>query len=87
MDGIFRNIPVECISPDEYQPRRFFDEKDMKKLEDSIMQVGVIQPLSVRYTVSFPNSTKEASCMIFSPITKERTIKTKDTKAKAIINP
>ena len=49
MDGIFRNIPVECISPDEYQPRRFFDEKDMKKLEDSIMQVGVIQPLSVRY--------------------------------------
>lgn len=49
MDGIFRNIPVGCISPDEYQPRRFFDEKDMKKLEDSIMQVGVIQPLSVRY--------------------------------------
>ena len=49
MDGIFRSIPIDCILPDEYQPRRNFDEKDMKKLEESITQVGVIQPLSVRY--------------------------------------
>lgn len=48
--NIFRTLPTDCIFPDEYQPRRVFNENDLRKLEESIVQVGVIQPLVVRYT-------------------------------------
>jgi len=45
-DSIFW-IDVEKIKPNPYQPRREFDETQMKALADSIKQYGVLQALVV----------------------------------------
>lgn len=41
-------IPVDSISVNPYQPRRFFDEKKLHELAQSIREQGVIQPIIVR---------------------------------------
>lgn len=41
-------IPVDEISPNPWQPRRIFNEEDIRKLADSIAEVGLIQPVVVR---------------------------------------
>lgn len=41
-------IPVGDISPNPWQPRRIFDEEDLRKLASSISEVGLIQPVAVR---------------------------------------
>ena len=41
------NIPVENIKADPNQPRKFFDEEEMKRLVTSIQEQGLIQPISV----------------------------------------
>lgn len=43
-----RNIPVEQIEPGRYQPRRRFDEGELKELADSIREKGVLQPILLR---------------------------------------
>jgi len=43
-------IPVYQIIPNPHQPRRIFDDKDLKLLGESIMQNGILQPLTVRRT-------------------------------------
>lgn len=48
-EKIFRMLPIESVAVDPYQPRRSFDEREIKKLAESISQVGVIQPLTVVY--------------------------------------
>ena len=45
-------LPARSIRPNPAQPRRSFDEKALAELTDSIRCHGVIQPLSVRRTVS-----------------------------------
>lgn len=40
-------IEVENIKPNPYQPRKQYDESDLKDLSNSIREVGVIQPLVV----------------------------------------
>lgn len=40
-------IEVEKIHPNPFQPRKEFDEGDLKDLSDSIKQFGVLQPLIV----------------------------------------
>ena len=40
-------IEVDKISPNPYQPRREFDQKNLQDLADSIKQYGVLQPLVV----------------------------------------
>ncbi len=41
-------IPVDKIMPNPYQPRRFFDSSGLTELAKSILEHGVIQPISVR---------------------------------------
>ena len=41
-------INIEEIVPSPYQPRKNFDEENLKSLVDSINQQGVIQPILVR---------------------------------------
>lgn len=41
------NIPVEAIEPNPHQPRKVFDEEDLRDLTASIREDGVIQPLIV----------------------------------------
>ena len=43
-----RQIPVEEIVPNRFQPRISFDEKALGELAESIKQHGIIQPLVVR---------------------------------------
>ena len=41
-------IPTISIRPNKTQPRKSFDEQDLKSLSQSIVQNGIIQPLVVR---------------------------------------
>jgi ParB family chromosome partitioning protein len=41
-------IPLEQISPNPYQPRRYFDRRSLSELAESIRAHGVTQPVSVR---------------------------------------
>ena len=41
-------ITIANISPNPWQPRRVFDELEIRKLAESINEVGLIQPISVR---------------------------------------
>ena len=41
-------IPIEQIYPNPTQPRSSFDEEALEELADSIRQLGIIQPITVR---------------------------------------
>ncbi|WP_446898160.1 nucleoid occlusion protein [Clostridium sp. LBM24168] len=41
-------ISVDLISPNIYQPRKYFNEESLCELAQSIKSYGIIQPLSVR---------------------------------------
>ncbi|HPF20483.1 MAG TPA: nucleoid occlusion protein [Syntrophomonas sp.] len=41
-------LPLEQISPNPFQPRKEFDELELKELAKSISSFGVIQPIIVR---------------------------------------
>ncbi len=41
-------IPTISIRPNKTQPRKNFDEQELKSLSQSIVQNGILQPLSVR---------------------------------------
>ena len=43
-------ILTETIEPSATQPRKFFDDKSLEDLTASIREVGIIQPITVRYT-------------------------------------
>lgn len=45
-DAIF-HIEVEKIKPNPYQPRKHFDEEQLKELANSIGEYGILQPLVV----------------------------------------
>lgn len=42
------NVPIDKISFNPYQPRKFFDEQELHELAQSIQSYGVIQPIVVR---------------------------------------
>lgn len=42
------NIPVDKITRNPYQPRKYFDEKELNELAQSILAFGIIQPIIVR---------------------------------------
>lgn len=44
----FTTVPVEHIRANPYQPRRVFQEEELRALSDSIRENGIIQPLCVR---------------------------------------
>ncbi len=46
--GRVADIEVDHIRPNPYQPRQDFDEKALDELAASIVQLGIIQPITVR---------------------------------------
>jgi ParB family transcriptional regulator, chromosome partitioning protein len=46
--GRIADIDVDHIRPNPYQPRKDFDEKALDELAASIVQLGIIQPVTVR---------------------------------------
>lgn len=45
---ILAKIPVDLISPNPFQPRTNFDSEALEELKKSILQNGLIQPITVR---------------------------------------
>lgn len=43
-----KELPIEFLKPGKYQPRRNFDEDQLKTLAESIAKQGLIQPIVVR---------------------------------------
>ncbi|WP_373355336.1 ParB/RepB/Spo0J family partition protein [Pseudoroseicyclus sp. CXY001] len=48
------HLPIERIRPNPDQPRRHFDEAELKELADSVTRRGVIQPIIVRPDPTHP---------------------------------
>lgn len=46
-------LPVRSIRPNPVQPRQVFDPEGLQELSDSILQHGILQPLSVRRKGNF----------------------------------
>jgi ParB family chromosome partitioning protein len=42
------HLPLECLEPNPYQPRKIFVDEDLRTLAASIAQNGVIEPLVAR---------------------------------------
>lgn len=51
--GEVRTVPISSISPNPNQPRRSFDKAALQDLAISIMEHGLMQPVSVRQTGPF----------------------------------
>jgi ParB family transcriptional regulator, chromosome partitioning protein len=49
-------VDVNKIVPNPFQPRREFDEKNLRDLAESVRMYGILQPLTVtRNEVSLPD--------------------------------
>ncbi len=46
--GTIGMLPIAQISPNPFQPRMDFEPEALKELKESIMQKGVVQPITVR---------------------------------------
>ena len=46
--GSINEIAISQIKPNTNQPRREFDEVALKELSDSIREIGIVQPITVR---------------------------------------
>lgn len=46
--GSINEIPIEQISPNPNQPRREFDPVALQELSDSIRELGIVQPITLR---------------------------------------
>jgi len=42
------DVDVASVSPNPYQPREHFDESSLRELSQSIKELGIIQPITVR---------------------------------------
>ena len=42
------SLPLQKVEPNPLQPRKLFDEEELEALSQSIVQHGIIQPLTVR---------------------------------------
>ena len=47
-DETLHRIPLEHIAPNPSQPRKSFDDQDLRALADSLREHGVLQPILVR---------------------------------------
>ena len=47
-DETLHRIPLDLIVPNPKQPRRSFDEQELRELADSLREHGVLQPILVR---------------------------------------
>jgi ParB family transcriptional regulator, chromosome partitioning protein len=49
---VYRNIPVDKIAPNPFQPRRKFDELKLQELAESLNEEGMLEPILVRVSSS-----------------------------------
>ena len=42
------NLPLDEIAPNRYQPRQYFDDTTLEELKNSILEYGLLQPVTVR---------------------------------------
>lgn len=47
-EGELKRLPVECLRPGKYQPRREIQPEALEELAASILQQGIMQPVVVR---------------------------------------
>src|SRR6185436_17391320 len=47
-DETLHRIPLDLIVPNPKQPRRSFDEQELRELADSLRDHGLLQPILVR---------------------------------------
>lgn len=47
-----KEISLDEIRPNPYQPRKIFDDKSLKELSDSIKENGVFQPIIIRKSIN-----------------------------------
>ena len=51
-DKVVINLPTKVmigdLTPNQFQPRQYFDEKKLQELAESIKRNGIIQPIAVR---------------------------------------
>jgi ParB family chromosome partitioning protein len=52
---LVRTIPIIDISPNEFQPRKIFNNESISDLADSIIEHGVIQPIIVTKIIGTQN--------------------------------
>lgn len=43
----YREVDIDLLSPNRFQPRKNFDEDSLKELSDSIKEYGIVQPIIV----------------------------------------
>ncbi|MBP5589981.1 MAG: ParB N-terminal domain-containing protein, partial [Bacteroidales bacterium] len=43
-----KDIPIDAIEANPFQPRTVFDEQALSELSASIKNIGIVQPLTVR---------------------------------------
>lgn len=43
-----KNIAIELIRPNTYQPRKFFNQESLEELMESIKTYGILQPITIR---------------------------------------
>ena len=48
-------LPITDLVPNQYQPRKNFDEEILKDLTNSIIERGIIQPIIVRQSSKVQN--------------------------------
>ncbi|MFD2045639.1 ParB/RepB/Spo0J family partition protein [Ornithinibacillus salinisoli] len=46
-----QQIPINECRPNPYQPRKTFDTEAIEELKDSILEYGIIQPITVRKSI------------------------------------
>ena len=51
-----KDVPIEFLKPNRYQPRLHFDEGQLSDLVSSIREHGILQPILVRRVDGAPNS-------------------------------
>jgi len=47
-EGVLRQLPVDALGPNIFQPRQSFDAEALRQLGESLREHGVLQPLLVR---------------------------------------
>lgn len=47
MDYEIKEILIDKIKPDKNQPRKTFDEEELKNLANSIIENGLLQPIEI----------------------------------------
>jgi ParB family transcriptional regulator, chromosome partitioning protein len=50
-EEIVKEISIQELRPNPYQPRKIFQEKAIEELRDSILEHGILQPIIVRKSI------------------------------------